>query len=85
MVARIGPGASPSGDPEAGVLPGVWGNSTPEYFSPTRTARLLGSPSIDSNALSSIDRKAVSSIDILSSLRQLLIARQTDNSSVTRV
>ncbi|KAF2570819.1 hypothetical protein F2Q70_00004317 [Brassica cretica] len=28
-----GPGASPSGDPKAGVLPGIWRNSIPEYFS----------------------------------------------------
>ncbi|KAF2591461.1 hypothetical protein F2Q70_00039193 [Brassica cretica] len=30
-----GTGVPPSGDPEAGVLPWVWRNSTPEYFSPT--------------------------------------------------
>ncbi|KAF3565710.1 hypothetical protein DY000_02016265 [Brassica cretica] len=28
-----GPGASPSGDLKAGVLPGIWRNSIPEYFS----------------------------------------------------
>ncbi|KAF2578831.1 hypothetical protein F2Q68_00004821 [Brassica cretica] len=28
-----GPKASPSGDPGAGVLPGIWRNSIPEYFS----------------------------------------------------
>ncbi|KAF3557672.1 hypothetical protein F2Q69_00012701 [Brassica cretica] len=28
-----GPGTPPSGDPEAGVLPGIWRNSIPEYFS----------------------------------------------------
>ncbi|KAF3581357.1 hypothetical protein DY000_02031092 [Brassica cretica] len=33
---KWGPGASPRGDPEAGVLPGVWRNSIPEYFSPTQ-------------------------------------------------
>ncbi|KAF2560156.1 hypothetical protein F2Q68_00016263 [Brassica cretica] len=30
IVARIRPGAFPSGDPEAGALPGVWRNSTHE-------------------------------------------------------
>ena len=34
MVARACPRVSPSGDPEAGVLPGVWRNSIPEYFFP---------------------------------------------------
>ena len=34
MAARAGPRVSPSGDPEAGVLPGVWRNSIPEYFFP---------------------------------------------------
>ncbi|KAF3520388.1 hypothetical protein DY000_02060321 [Brassica cretica] len=32
--SQRGPGASPSRDPEAGVLPGVWRNSIPEYFFP---------------------------------------------------
>ncbi|KAF3579426.1 hypothetical protein DY000_02031574 [Brassica cretica] len=36
LLTRIlGTGVPSSGDPEAGVLPRVWRNSTPEYFSPT--------------------------------------------------
>ncbi|KAF3584548.1 hypothetical protein F2Q69_00030005 [Brassica cretica] len=34
-VPWTGPGMFPSGDPEAGVLSGVWRNSIPEYFCPT--------------------------------------------------
>ncbi|KAF2574034.1 hypothetical protein F2Q70_00003258 [Brassica cretica] len=34
MVARVGHGASPSGNLKGGVLPRVWRNSIPEYFSP---------------------------------------------------
>ncbi|KAF3552601.1 hypothetical protein DY000_02006915 [Brassica cretica] len=33
--SQRGPRASPTRDPEAGVLPGVWRNSIPEYFPPT--------------------------------------------------
>ena len=34
----LGTGVSSSGDPEAGVLPRVWRNSIPEYFTPTSFA-----------------------------------------------
>ncbi|KAF3496950.1 hypothetical protein DY000_02053647 [Brassica cretica] len=37
-VPGTGPGVLRSGNPEAGVLPGVWRNSIPEYFSPTPTS-----------------------------------------------
>ncbi|KAH0863084.1 hypothetical protein HID58_080295, partial [Brassica napus] len=33
LAGILGTGVPSSGDPEAGVLPGVWRNSTPEYFS----------------------------------------------------
>ncbi|KAF2570874.1 hypothetical protein F2Q70_00002857 [Brassica cretica] len=35
LVGILGTGVPSSGDPEAGVLSGVWRNSIPEYFSPT--------------------------------------------------
>ncbi|KAH0898844.1 LOW QUALITY PROTEIN: hypothetical protein HID58_048412, partial [Brassica napus] len=38
-----GTGVPPSGDPEAGVLPGVWKNSIPEYFSSTVTIKSMQS------------------------------------------
>ncbi|KAF2570458.1 hypothetical protein F2Q70_00003217 [Brassica cretica] len=37
----LGTGVPSNGDPEAGVLPGVWRNSIPEYFSPTVCPLLL--------------------------------------------
>ncbi|KAH0863081.1 hypothetical protein HID58_080292 [Brassica napus] len=41
LAGILGTGFPFSGDPEAGVLPGVWRNSTPEYFSPTVCPLLL--------------------------------------------
>ncbi|KAF3529140.1 hypothetical protein DY000_02042185 [Brassica cretica] len=35
LAGILGTGVPSSGDPEAGVLPRVWRNSIPEYFSPT--------------------------------------------------
>ncbi|KAF3557005.1 hypothetical protein F2Q69_00013401 [Brassica cretica] len=35
VVGILGTGVPSSGDPEAGVLSGVWRNSIPKYFSPT--------------------------------------------------
>ncbi|KAF2613861.1 hypothetical protein F2Q70_00011206 [Brassica cretica] len=35
LAGILGTRVPSSGDPEAGVLPGVWTNSIPEYFSPT--------------------------------------------------
>ncbi|WZZ70116.1 hypothetical protein YC2023_081486 [Brassica napus] len=34
LAGILGTGVPSSGDPEAGVLPGVWMNSIPEYFFP---------------------------------------------------
>ncbi|KAF2534989.1 hypothetical protein F2Q68_00020649 [Brassica cretica] len=42
LAGILGTGVTSSGDPEAGVLPGVWRNSIPEYFSPTVCPLLLG-------------------------------------------
>ncbi|KAF2606086.1 hypothetical protein F2Q68_00043886 [Brassica cretica] len=41
LAGILGTGVPSSGDPEAGVLPGVWRNSIPEYFSPTVCPLLL--------------------------------------------
>ena len=35
LVEILGTGVPSTGDPEAGILSGVWRNSIPEYFSPT--------------------------------------------------
>ncbi|KAF3597864.1 hypothetical protein DY000_02020575 [Brassica cretica] len=39
LAGILGTGVPSSGDPEAGVLPGIWRNSIPEYFSPTASLR----------------------------------------------
>ncbi|KAF3560957.1 hypothetical protein DY000_02015629 [Brassica cretica] len=41
LAGILGTGVPSNGDPEAGVLPGVWRNSIPEYFSPTVCPLLL--------------------------------------------
>ncbi|KAF3534319.1 hypothetical protein DY000_02039531 [Brassica cretica] len=41
LAGILGTGVPSSGDLEAGVLPGVWRNSIPEYFSPTVCPLLL--------------------------------------------
>ncbi|KAF3528707.1 hypothetical protein DY000_02039467 [Brassica cretica] len=39
LAGILGTGVPSSGDPEAGVLPRVWRNSIPEYFSPTDSTK----------------------------------------------